>query len=197
MYYFELQLATKYFKTFSPSTIVSLHCKWNETGLNARQLQTLDLKKEILGNLKIECRNLASNLYWNYEAILLENWTKSAIKISTKILTYSILKITLKIFCEGFRKQNSPSNLVQTPWKLNFLQILVKPFTLFKLIFKTNNMRQIAILEIFQKVLFHTLCSRMNLVLSASKTGLSVFVRRFHISFSKKYYFCAFHAFLN
>ena len=104
-------------------------------------------------NLKIECRyNLVSSLPSGNKnlAIALENWARSAINFALKSyvpdlnLTFPISRFP-KLVSNYFghdcvRKQLSLVNLVQTPWNINFLQILVslKLLTWLKFILRAN-----------------------------------------------------------
>ena len=103
--------------------------------------------------------------FWRF---LVKYRKKSAVKNSIEkpiLLNFVNLSPT---FCprlseETFSFQLSPDSLI-----LYFLNILVfeKPQSLFKLIFKATQLQKITEYDIFQKILFCTLASNMNLGLN-------------------------------
>ena len=106
-------------------------------------------------NLKIDC-NLAPSLPSRNEKIEIVPKIEynHLLNFPWKFYITQFRKLALGYFVKDcLRKQNWLLYLVQTPWDLNFLQILVfqKPFTLLKLIFKATEMWQIATFDNFQE----------------------------------------------
>ena len=125
-------------------------------------------------NLKIEHKHsLVPSFHSKNKnvAISQENWTKSAIKLSVKVVLYLILWIDFNIFLGGLSEKTistsflgpKPSyttiiNEIQYNYKRQFHQILVSlaPFLMLNSVFRVPEMWQKALFLIFQKVLFRT-----------------------------------------
>ena len=65
-------------------------------------------------NFRIISKLSAENL-----AIALENWTKSTINPSKKVMHYSICKFSLKIFCDGLSKKTKFIAYLNLTFSLN------------------------------------------------------------------------------
>ena len=89
--------------------------------------------------------------------------------------------ICLQSFVQDcLRKQIFISNSVQVPLVLYFLKILVfeKAHLLFKLIFKATQLENVPEYDTFQKTVFCTLVSNMNLGLNAVPVAAGKYLRR-------------------
>ena len=125
--------------------------------------------------------------------IVLENWTKSAIKRSIKVLPWFI-KLISTYFVRDCGKNFTPS-LTLNLLKVTLLaissisKVFLRAFSVLNLIFRATEMWKMAIFDIFQEMLFLTLYERQILSLNHNRV---VFNTRFNVFLRKQECFWSF-----